>query len=310
MISVKDLLKIYHNNQIIALNNVSFNLDYGINAIIGPNGAGKTTLIKILAGLLNPSKGTVIINGLNIKTNYKEIQEIIGYVGQSVVNNSFQFRLTAKENLLFFGRLRNIKKKKILEEISKYFSIFETKNILDRQFSTLSGGERQILAIIRALIGSPKILFLDEPTNALDPIMAHKVRRNLLNLVKQNNMNIVITSHNMYELDEIANRLIFIKNGKKIYDGKTSNFKKRVEIRKIIQIPNLDSKTINKIKNLSEEICLIEENSIFKIYTPDNLIKSVIDLIPNSLFSEINIINPDLENTYIKFLDTKWSDEN
>lgn len=131
MIEVKDLNKTYKASGVEALKGISFKCSKGISCLLGPNGAGKTTAVKIMAGLLKPSKGTVIYNNKNIIENREQIQKNMGYVGQFAAN-SFQYRLTAKENLEYFGKLMLLSKAIIKSQIKYFSDLFKINDFINQ----------------------------------------------------------------------------------------------------------------------------------------------------------------------------------
>ncbi len=202
-IKINNLSKNYKN--VRALKGVSFDIQTGeLFGLLGENGAGKTTLIKILCGLTKKTNGSVFINGLNIDTDSQKIKEIIDISPQetSVANN-----LTVYENLEFFANIYGGDKFKIAEVI-EFFSLEE---VLNQKAKTLSGGYKRRLSIAIALLSSPKILFLDEPTLGLDVIS----RRELWKIISKlkNKITIILTSHYLEEIEALCDRVAILNKG-------------------------------------------------------------------------------------------------
>jgi len=184
-----------------------------ILALLGPNGAGKTTLIKILATLLNKDGGKVEILGLDLERDAESIRHQVGYVGQDTERSAYA-RLTVRENLEFFGALRGLSRAQISSQVEKLAGYFDFENQLTKQFVTLSGGQKQTVVIMRGLLHDPPLVYLDEPTKGLDPIIARRIRAFLKNYVHAQGKSMLLTSHVLSEVDELADRVALIRAGR------------------------------------------------------------------------------------------------
>ncbi|MFN7171053.1 MAG: ABC transporter ATP-binding protein [Candidatus Omnitrophota bacterium] len=219
LIETKGLIKIFRpslffkRKQTIALNNVNLQVKEGeLFVLVGQNGAGKTTLLKILCGLILPTSGKVYINGGNIFNNRSCFRKKIGFV--SGEERSFYWRLTGKQNLEFFGRLYDLSKKEIYQKINELVEIMALKEEINKQFRHFSAGAKQRLALVRALLHNPLIIFMDEPTRSLDPLAQNKLREFIKNkLVKEDKKTLFITTHNLNEAEFLADRLAIIEKG-------------------------------------------------------------------------------------------------
>jgi ABC-2 type transport system ATP-binding protein len=247
---------------IFAVQNGSLELHQGeILALLGPNGAGKTTLIKILATLLKKDNGRVEVLGYDLDQHEAEIRHLFGYVGQDTERSAYA-RLTVVENLRFFGALRGLNKKQIENQIAKLSSQFEFNSSLDKQFAHLSGGQKQTAVIMRALLHDPPLVFLDEPTKGLDPIIARKIRSFLKQLVVENGKSILLTSHILTEVDELATRVALIHRGTIPISGTPTQLKAALGSIDFIEIEasNLPANTIDKILHLETVQSLIKRD--------------------------------------------------
>ena len=198
----------------IALQDASMELRQGeILALLGPNGAGKTTLIKILATVLMKDAGQVEILGYDLDQHVQEIRHLFGYVGQDTERSAYA-RLTVAENLRFFGALRGMSKQQIDQQIEKLAAYFDFHESLDKQFTQLSGGQKQTVVIMRGLLHNPPLIYLDEPTKGLDPLIAKRIRTFLKQFVQRENKSLLLTSHVLSEVDELADRVALIHRGK------------------------------------------------------------------------------------------------
>lgn len=194
-----------------ALREVSFEIREGeIFGLIGPNGAGKTTLTKIIATLIQPTAGTVTVNGHDSVTDDQHVRRRVGLAGAE--ERSFYWRLTAEQNLLFFARLHGLSGSVAKRRGAELFELLKIAEFAQRRFAELSTGNKQRLAVARAMLASPSILLLDEPTRSLDPIAADRTRA-LIKSLSANKTTIFLTSHNLSEVEELCNRVAIIGNG-------------------------------------------------------------------------------------------------
>lgn len=212
IISVKNLVKKFGNGgkEVIAVDDLSFDIEGGsITGLLGPNGAGKTTTIQMILDLITPTYGTIQIFGLDMK-HHRE--EILGQVNFSSPYVSLPSNLKVWENLYTFARLygvRDIKAK--VDELADFFAI---RDLLPRMTASLSTGQLTRLNMTKALLNDPKLLLLDEPTSSLDPDIADRTRKLLVKIKKERGITMLYTSHNMEEVAEICDRVIFINKGK------------------------------------------------------------------------------------------------
>lgn len=194
-----------------------------ILGFIGPNGAGKTTTIKLILGLQNITSGKVYINGYDIEENFKKAIENVGTIVESP---DLYMYMSGYENLKLVANLyKNVDKKRI-DEIVKLVGL---ENRIKDKVSKYSLGMRQRLGIAQAILHRPKLLILDEPTNGLDPEGIKEVKVLLKKLAKQENMAILISSHNLAELDTFCNKISIIKNGEIVETNDIYTFKKDIK---------------------------------------------------------------------------------
>jgi ABC-2 type transport system ATP-binding protein len=197
-----------------ALRDVSFDVHAGeIFGLIGRNGAGKTTLTKIVATLVQPTSGTVTVNGFDSVRDEERVRAQIGLA--TAEERSFYWRLTAQQNLMFFARLYGLSDAAARRRISELIARFELEEVARRRFGELSTGNKQRLAFARAMLASPPVLLLDEPTRSLDPLAAANMRA-LINELSHADppVSILLTSHNLAEVEELCERVGIISRGK------------------------------------------------------------------------------------------------
>ncbi len=214
VVEVKGLTKVFKSLK--AVDNVSFDIYPGeILGLLGPNGAGKTTIIHMLLGLTTPASGDIKVFGFDLKKNREKIIQDVNFSSSHV---SMPNSLTVRENLRVFARLYKVKEKE--NRISELLKIFEIKDIEDKLVRHISSGHQTRLNLAKALINNPKILFLDEPTASLDPDIADKTRSLLKSIKKNRSLSILYTSHNMKEMEEMSDRIIFLCKGRIIAEGR------------------------------------------------------------------------------------------
>ena len=214
-IEIKNLNKEYNN--ILAVKNINFTINKGsIVGLLGPNGCGKTTTIGMMLGLIKPTSGTVFINGLNIENenNRTKILEKVNFISPYV---ELPKKLTVEENLKVYGKLygvNNLQDK--ISDLMKQLNLFEFKK---RKTGELSSGQKNRVALAKALINEPEILFLDEPTASLDPDVGDYIRTYIENFASKKNTTILLASHNMNEVERLCSEVMMMKNGKIIDKG-------------------------------------------------------------------------------------------
>ncbi|MBI5826265.1 MAG: ABC transporter ATP-binding protein [Deltaproteobacteria bacterium] len=206
-----------------AVDGISFEMFEGeMLGLIGPNGAGKSTTLQMLLDLTTPTAGEIRIFGVPLKENR---EYILGLANFSSSYISLPYSLTVWENLMVFARLYGVKKPK--EKILKLLEAFEIADLKDVPTRRLSSGQITRVCLCKSLLNDPKVLFLDEPTASLDPDMADKTRRLLKGFKEDNGTSILYTSHNMREMEELCDRVIFMDRGRVIASGRPEEIKER-----------------------------------------------------------------------------------
>ena len=231
------------------LKDVSFDVKQGdILGFIGPNGAGKTTTIKLILGLQKINSGVVKINGYDIT---KDFEKAIEKVGTIVENPDLYLYMTGMQNLKLIANLYKKIDQKRIDEVVKLVGL---DNRINDKVAKYSLGMRQRLGIAQAILHKPNLLVLDEPTNGLDPEGIKDLRDLLKNLVREENMAVFISSHNLAELESFCNKIVIIKNGE-IVESSTMEEAKKVDGNSIYIFELDDVKKIEEIiKNKVEEI--------------------------------------------------------
>ncbi|MDH4272050.1 MAG: ABC transporter ATP-binding protein [Candidatus Aminicenantes bacterium] len=214
VVEVRGLVKDF--GKFRAVDDVSFDVHRGeILGLLGPNGAGKTTVIHMLLGLTTPTAGTIRIFGFDLAHHREEILERTNFSSTYV---SLPYSLTVRECLRVFAGLYHVRRPKA--RIEELLETFEMPDLSKKQVRHLSTGQMSRLNLAKAFINEPELLLLDEPTASLDPDIADKTRSLLVQVAEQRNVSILYTSHNMLEMEEISDRLVFLHKGKVIAAGK------------------------------------------------------------------------------------------
>ena len=203
----------------MAVKDISFSIkENEILGLLGPNGCGKTTTIGMILGLLKPSGGEIKINGEKIEENRENILKKINFISPYI---ELPKKLTVKQNLIVYGKLYDIDN--LNGRIEYLTNKLKIQDLLDRVTGELSSGQKNRIALAKALINKPKVLLLDEPTASLDPEIGDYVRTFLENYIKENNVSILLASHNMNEVTRLCSSILMMKDGEIIDSGKPTD---------------------------------------------------------------------------------------
>jgi ABC-2 type transport system ATP-binding protein len=216
-----------------AVDHVDLNVRNGeIYGFLGPNGAGKSTTIRMLVTLLTPSSGTAKVAGYDVIHEANEVRRTIGLVSEKLIMYP---RLSAKENLLFFGSLYDLESDQLKKRVDELLDMVQLTPFKDKLVGGYSSGMRQRVNVIRALLHDPKIIFLDEPTTALDPQSTRFVRDLVMDLKKMGHT-IVLTTHIMEEAEELSDRVAIIDHGKLIAVDTPKAFKDKYSTNTMLDV--------------------------------------------------------------------------
>ena len=213
IVEVRDLTKRF--GDFTAVNGVSFDIQPGeILGLLGPNGAGKTTTIQMLLGLITPTAGSIRMFGLDLAQHRERILEQINFSSSYI---SMPYALTVEENLWVVAKLYGLAEiPRRIDDVVKKLEMEEFRTKVTRK---LSSGQMTRLTLAKAILTDPKVLFLDEPTASLDPDVAHKTRSLLKDVRRSSGLSMLYTSHNMREMEEMSDRIIFLQWGKIVAQG-------------------------------------------------------------------------------------------
>ena len=220
-IIVENLSKNYFNKE--AVKEISFTIkENEILGLLGPNGCGKTTTIAMMLGLLEPTKGKVIIHGQDIEKNRISLLHKMNFISPYI---ELPKKLTVKENLIVYGKLYGVK---LISERIKYLSEkLRLNEFINTKTGELSSGQKNRVSLAKALINEPSVLFLDEPTASLDPETGDFVRSFIEKISKEKNMSILLASHNMDEVKRLCKNVLMMNNGVIIDQGTPDNLIKK-----------------------------------------------------------------------------------
>ncbi|PWB54723.1 MAG: multidrug ABC transporter ATP-binding protein [Candidatus Methanoperedenaceae archaeon] len=225
IIEVKGLTKVFktRRTELIAVDHISFEIYKGeIFGMIGPNGAGKSTTFAMMTTLVKPTGGSIMVSGLDVEKEDEKIRQKIGVVPQQ---HSLYPDLTARENLELMGNLYDVPKKLMDERIDYYLKLVNLKTHSDRFTGGFSGGMKQRLSVICAIIHDPEIIFWDEPTTGLDPQTRQAIWK-LAMKFNEEGKTLIFTTHYMEEADKLCNRVAIMNAGKLVALDTPENLKK------------------------------------------------------------------------------------
>ena len=213
-LEIKNLVKKFES--VTAVNNISFKLEKNSTlGLLGPNGCGKTTSIGMMLGLITPTSGKIYINDIVLEPkNRIELLTMINFASPYI---ELPKKLTVKQNLEVYARLYGVKK--IYERLSELVEDLNLQKFLNKKTGELSSGQKNRVSLAKSLINKPKLLFLDEPTASLDPDVGDFVREYLEKYKKQNELTMLLASHNMKEVERLTNKIIMMKQGKIVDEG-------------------------------------------------------------------------------------------
>lgn len=263
-----------------AVDNISFSIEKGeMVAFIGPNGAGKSTTIKMMTGILYPNKGNIDVLGLNPTKDRKKLAYKIGCVfGQK---EQLWTHLSPYDNFKFFGAIYDIPKQRVEKKIKEFVDLFEIEEFLNTPVRNLSLGQRIRCEIIASLIHEPKILFLDEPTIGLDPVVKENIRTLIKRMNKEYKTTVVLTSHDVSDIEKLCKRVIIVNKGKIVLDDTMENLKYHYLNKKIVEA------------KMKEPVNLDDEEGINILKDKGYNLKIEVDVTKRSVSDAIKLLNPD-----------------
>ncbi|MDD2392238.1 MAG: ATP-binding cassette domain-containing protein [Bacilli bacterium] len=281
MLKVKNATKFYGSFK--AVDNLSFEVKPGeIFGLLGVNGAGKTTTFRMIMGLLDFDAGEITLDGNKIDYS---ITDKIGFLTEE---RSLLTKMTVREQCLFYGALKGMSDKEIMERLNYLLKKFEISDYIDRKIKDLSKGNQQKIQFITAIINKPRLLILDEPFSGLDPFNVEFFEKEIIELANEGSM-IIFSSHRMEHVEQFCKKLVILLKGKAVLSGELMQIKKQYHKKNIIVNGEFDLNKVKKIKgvleiieNANEYIIKIENanisNEVFEVIKKGkNIIKYTLE---------------------------------
>ena len=293
----------------IGLKNVSFKIKKGeIVGYLGENGSGKSTTIKMLTSILHPTSGNIKIEIENKK--YDVIKNRINYtqnIGVVFGNRSIlSYDIPVKDSFNLFRAIYQIEKKEFDKRLKYLVKMLEVDKFLEQPYRTLSLGEKMRCEIAASFLHKPKIVFLDEPTIGLDVSAKFQIRKFLKEINKKENVTVILTTHDMGDIERLCEKIIFINKGEKIFDGKLKEFKKNISNEKNINVIYGKISQKEELKKFCKKIFykkIGENNFTFEIKNDKTFSKQISKIISFGEIIDLNIKEKNLEECVLEFFD-------
>lgn len=292
-----------------AVDHLTFEVNEGeIFGILGPNGAGKTTTIRMLACLIKPSEGSAIVGGYDV---LKDAIRVRGIVGILTENPSLYERLTALENMEFFAEAYGVSDKKEryarIKDWLEFFGLWDRRN---DKVATFSKGMKQKLAIARALVHRPPILFLDEPTSGLDPESSKEIRDLMERLSRREKHTILLCTHRLEDAERLCNRVMIINQGRSIIVGSPEELRSKIgdSLKLVIKLKKIHPIILDIVKVVSGVRMVKINDSLSELEIEADDIDSVTpEIVKEIVYAggqilKVNVLRPTLEEVYLKLI--------
>lgn len=305
MIQTENLTRTFGN--LTAVDNLNLQIEKGeVFGFLGPNGAGKTTTIRMLACLISPTKGTATIAGYNIQKDPIKVRQSVGILTE---NPSLYERLSAYENMDFFAQAYGItdqsERQSRIQELLEFFHLWERRN---DKVAGFSKGMKQKLAIVRAIVHRPPVLFLDEPTAGLDPESAKEIRDMMAELSQREKCTILLSTHHLEDAEKLCNRVLIMNKGKCLLIGTPDELRRKISEKTIIEVylqqvtPKIlaaieANKAAEEIKQKENKLLISVKETVTA--TPE-IVRSIVAANGNIL--SVNALRPSLEEAYLKLI--------
>lgn len=309
MIEVKNVTKKY--GSFLAVDNISFTVKDGeVVGFLGPNGAGKSTTMNMITGFIEPTEGTIIVNGYDVLKKPISAKKQIGYMPEGVPLYS---DLTVKEFVTYMAELKKIPRKEKREKVEKALEQTGIKDVEKKLIRNLSRGYKQRVSLAGALIGDPEVIILDEPTVGLDPKQITEIRKLIKDLGKEHT--VILSSHILSEVSQICERVIIINKGRIIAIDTPENLEKKTQEKNVLLLTVEDKN--NYMKNLQKDLpemleCKLIKNNddgtmqyMIKSDAEIDLRKNLFDILPknNVTIFELKKAEKSLEDAFITLVD-------
>lgn len=260
MLEVNDLCRNY--GDLVAVDSVSFSVEKGeIIGLLGHNGAGKTTIMKMISGYLEPNSGQIKLNGIALAENPKAIQQQLGYLPESL---PVYPEMTVADYLDYAADLKGLTGQEKIDEIKRAIRATDIGNKLLSSIATLSRGYKQRVGVAQAILGKPKLLILDEPTNGLDPEQTQHMRE----LIKQlaNDATVILSTHIMQEVEALCTRVLMVRAGQLAVDAKLSEIRDSKHLFLETSLPPVKSDELRNIAGITDVALISDTDAPFHHY--------------------------------------------
>ena len=315
MIEVKNVTKKYGNK--IAVDNINFEVKDGeVVGFLGPNGAGKSTTMNMITGFIEPTDGTIMINGKDISKKAKKAKKQIGYMPENV---PLYHELTVKEFITYMAELKFVKRPERKAEVDKVIKEAGLENVKNRLIRNLSRGYKQRASLAGALVGNPDVIILDEPTVGLDPKQITEIRGLIKELGKKHT--VILSTHILSEVSQICEKVVIINKGKIVAIDTPENLEQKTKEKNGISVTVEDPKeNMKKLKSKIpeiEKIEIIKDNEdgtkqfVITSKTDIDLRKKLFEVLPKEEITifELKKTETSLEDAFIKLIDTEKEEE-
>ncbi len=308
MIDTTNLTRTFGN--LTAVDNVSLHVEKGeVFGFLGPNGAGKTTTIRMLACLLSPTNGTATVAGYDIRRDPLQVRQSVGILTE---NPSLYERLTAYENMNFFAEAYGInnadERHNRIQELLEFFNLWERRN---DKVATFSKGMKQKLAIVRATVHRPPVLFLDEPTAGLDPESAKEIRDLMAQLSQREKCTILLSTHHLEDAEKLCRRVMIMNKGRCLLIGTPDGLREKISSKPVIQVGlvQVTSRIVEAVKANSKvkEVEIEQQGATMllvsvedaRLATPE-IVRAIVEA--EGCVLSVNVFRPSLEEAYLKLI--------
>jgi len=301
MIETRDLTRKF--GSLTAVDNISFSVEQGeIFGLLGPNGAGKSTTISMLCTILRPTAGAATVNGFDVVRQPSQVRKSIGIVFQ---DPSIDDKLTGRENMEMHGDLYGVPRDKMKQRIDEVLRLVELDDRADDFMSTYSGGMRRRLEIARSLIHYPKVLFLDEPTIGLDPQSRDHIWSYIRELIKKEDITIILTTHYMDEADKLCNRIAIVDHGRIVAMDTPRNLKEQLGGESIILKTRNNPLYVEKVKEsgLAKAVAVTDGEVRITVDNAHTTLPKVVDLAGKAgiYIDSIYLKEPQLDDVFMHY---------
>jgi ABC-2 type transport system ATP-binding protein len=295
MLKVEHVTKFYGDFK--AVDDLSFSVKPGeIFGLLGVNGAGKTTTFRMIMGLLEPTKGTITLDGEKI--DYTKTDQI-GFLTEE---RSLLIKLTVFEQAIFYGTLKSMSKKKIEERLNQLLDKFSITEYKYKKIKELSKGNQQKIQFIMAILNEPKLLILDEPFSGLDPFNVELFKKEILDMASHGSM-IIFSSHRMEHVELFCRKLVVLKNGKPVLSGYLKDIKEKYQKKNILIQGNINQEELEAVDGV---ISVKKEQDYIVQISSQEKVSSVFQKIKNYEITKFVVEEPSLNEIFIETVGERY----